>query len=105
MVTYCLLFSDTIANQDESCVLSLPTFGPVHTVLLNKTNHHEDVDASITFNAPFEVTEAEEYVKFTFRNLWSNIGGYLGLFLGVSLLQISDLFTILQDVCSNLKKK
>ena len=50
--------------------------------------HHENINASITINLPDTIYQKEEYIKFNSNDLQGNIGGYFGLFLGVSLLQL-----------------
>ena len=74
------------------------TFGPVHTFDIANYSNHEDVKASITINLPASVSQAEKYVKFTFNDLQGNIGGYLGLYLGVSLLHVTFIGEAMQDV-------
>ena len=74
------------------------TFGPVHNSVISYHSSHKDVKASITINLPASVSQAEKYVKFTFNDLQGNIGGYLGLYLGVSLLHVTFIGEAMQDV-------
>ena len=91
---------ETVGNLLTPCHISRPSFGPLQAYSSGKTNHRkQDVEASLIVNTPGEVTEVEEYIKFKFSTLVSNIGGYFGLFLGVSLLHVWDLISFLQAMC------
>ena len=85
-------------NHLTPCENSLMGFGPVQIFDLAQMAHHENVNASITINLPTTIYQTEEYIKFNFYDLQGNIGGYLGLFLGVSLLQVGDILDFLYDV-------
>jgi hypothetical protein len=91
------MLSETVASLIPSCEVSMVTFGPEHT--FDISNHsHEDMKASITINLPASVSQADQYVKFTFNDLQGNIGGYLGLYLGVSLFHVTFIGEALQNV-------
>ena len=97
---------ETAATLLTPCQISRPSFGPLQTYSFDKTNHdNQDVEATLIVNAPGEVTEVEEYIKFKFNTLYSNIGGYFGLFLGVSLLHVWDLISFIQKTCKRYSKK
>ena len=84
-------------NHLTPCDKSMMSFGPVQTYDLTRMSHDVDVNASITINLPATIYQTKEYIKFDFTDLQGNIGGYLGLYLGVSLLQVWDVLNFLQD--------
>ena len=84
-------------NHLTPCDKFMMSFGPVQTYDLTRTSHHMDVNASITINLPATIYQTKEYIKFDFTDLQGNIGGYLRLYLGVSLLQVWDVLNVLQE--------
>ena len=47
--------------------------------------------------------EIKNVKDFTFETFWSTAGGYLGFFLGYSLLQVPELLQISASYCKNMK--
>ena len=94
-----------MGNHLTPCDKSIMRFGPVHTSDLTQTSHHKDVNASITINLPATIYQTKEYIKFDITDLEGNIGGYLGLYLGVSLLQLWDLLNFIQEWCNRKCKR
>ena len=50
----------------------------------------------------FKIVGTEENLVYTVQNLLVSAGGYLGLFVGLSLL---DIFAFLIDVCQRIQKR
>ena len=88
--------SESVASFLASCKRSMITFGPVHTSNLTYDQDNDDVTAKITINLPDCIFQTEKYIKFGMGDLQSNIGGYLGLYLGLSFLQVADLLNTIQ---------
>ena len=85
---------EQLNSQLRSCTTSTLSYGPVQTSALGANPDGGDVETSMTIHLPPTIYQTEQYVKSTFSDLMGNIGGYLGLFLGVSLLQAVDLLNM-----------
>ena len=49
-------------------------------------------DFEVTFEFEQQVKKSTSYYRYTFLSLVAEIGGYVGLFLGLSVYQLKDVF-------------
>ena len=60
----------------------------------------------INFRYPEENYQEIENVRdFGFESFWSAVGGFIGIFMGYSMLQIPELLSILPPLFRRLKNK
>merc|ERR1711990_1024528 len=83
-----LLYMAIMDTMKKSCKISDIQYGPLHVKEgQNRTR--------LELHIPPTLYRTQQYEKFTPEALQSSIGGYLGLYLGVSLLQVHDLVRLL----------
>ena len=59
----------------------------------NLKEYNQQIGPTLFLRAESQIRETEEYYLYSGLSLIAEIGGYVGLFLGVSVLQVQDLIS------------
>ena len=89
------LYQDMFMYYNDNCD-SPCSFLKMKSSLIKERNMRNNNEVKINFKEYIKVTEA--YYLYTTLTLIAEVGGYVGLFLGVSVNQVSELLNTMFDI-------
>ena len=81
-------YDEILNSYDPPCIDMKVLVGNEQNLPLKNPN--EEIDIKLTYNEK-NYLEIENHRDFGFETFWTSVGGFIGLFLGYSLLQIPEL--------------
>ena len=85
-------FNTFMSSYDRPCIELMTTINTQETP--GKDGLHEGIFRLIIPYATDEFQEIQNVKDLGFETLWSSAGGFIGIFLGYSLLQVPEIFEI-----------